>query len=135
MTWTDPLTDTDAARAAVRDAVGDTDAADPQLTDELLAPILAAEVDPNLAAYQVCVRLIGKYARIAASAVGPLRESSQERIENYTNLAVLYYRIGMGLPPASDIPITAVPTGGPQGGGSLAGFTTVPPFFTRCYPR
>jgi hypothetical protein len=135
MTWTDPLTDTDAARAAVRDAVGDTNAADPQLTDELLAPILAAQPDTALAAYQSCLRLIGKYARIAASAVGPLKESAHERIENYTNLAVLYYRLGMNLPPDASIPPTVVPTGGPQGGGSLAGFTSVPPFFTRCWPR
>lgn len=129
MTWTaasDPRTRADVVRALV----GDTQEGDPQIEDEDLAYFLAKEpTSDEKAAWRVCVFLIGKYARIAAAQVGPLKESSQERIENYSTLAQYYYDIAQG-GSGNGAGGQALLRGAPQGSQAA-----VPSFFSRGWPR
>lgn len=134
MTWTAPDLDDDSRRAYVRSLVGDTDPTDPQISDELIAPFVLNNPKDDLAGWRVALFLVGKYAREVATQIGPLKESAQERVTNYTILANELYRAGMGLPPAGVIGGTNDPGLRMAGGRAIDNGINVASFFTRDQP-
>ena len=86
MTWTysgDPSANN---RDAVRFAVGDTDTADQQLSDEEIAYLLIDAGGVKSAAIAAIRSLIAKFARAVDKSVGDLSVSYSQRLEHYKTL-------------------------------------------------
>ena len=72
----------------LRRMIGDTNSADPLMTDEELAPILADNVDDLItAAAEACEEIAAGYARDAVSYVGDLNNSPALKVDNYLKMA------------------------------------------------
>ena len=86
MTWSysgNPIT---SSMDEVRFLIGDTDYAQPQLSDDEIKYTLASK--PTKAAAAECARAIAaKYARLVTRSVGDLNVTYKELQENYNNLA------------------------------------------------
>jgi hypothetical protein len=72
----------------LRRMIGDTNSADPLMTDEELAPILAENVDDLItAAAEACEEIAAGFARDAVSYVGDLNNSPALKVDNYLKMA------------------------------------------------
>lgn len=104
MTWTyeDPsLNQKDEVRAMV----GDTNEADPLLSDEEIQTLLTRFLpttgkQPWLAAAAACDAIAGKYARKTQQSIGSLSRAAQQAYEHYRQMAadfrILYTTNGRG---------------------------------------
>jgi len=82
-TYTNPAT---SDRDAVRFEIGDTNSADPQITDEEIAYVLAEFSDVVMASIRCCEALIAKYARLVSQGVGSVNVSYSDRIAHYQSV-------------------------------------------------
>ena len=72
----------------VRFLIGDTDSTDPLLSDEEIEYLLAGSGSPRQAAYDGCVDIAGKFARMASSkSVGDLSISYSDRARAFRDHA------------------------------------------------
>jgi len=72
----------------LRRMIGDTNSADPLMTDEELAPVLADNVDDLItAAAEACEEIAAGFARDAVSYVGDLNNSPALKVDNYLKMA------------------------------------------------
>lgn len=74
-------------RDAVRNYIGDTDSANPQLFDAEIDYLLTQFGSPLLSAAQACRNLISRYARRVSKRVGDLSINYSDIVKNYTALA------------------------------------------------
>jgi hypothetical protein len=82
-TYTSPLTST---RDAVRFNIGDTQSADPQLSDEEIDYVLTLRSSVVQAAIMCCDELIARYTRQVTQSVGSVSVSFSDRIGHYKEL-------------------------------------------------
>lgn len=85
MTWS--YTDPSASdKDAVRFAIGDTNTADQQLSDEEILWTLTQRTTVIGAALLCCDALIARYARLVTQSVGSVSVSYSDRLGNYRDL-------------------------------------------------
>lgn len=133
MTFTPP-SDYDIPFHRLRVAIGDTDAADPQLDDEwYIAELVVRSDNEDEVAYRAAMALAGKYAREVANAVGSLKEEAQRKWEHYMGLASALYKQMNGGDPGAGTPSVFV-LGSARMGWRSAQSTYPDPFFTRTKP-
>ena len=87
MTWTYGRDPAASNRDAVRFLVGDTDNADPLVTDEEIAYALTLEPTNTLTAARVAEALAAKFSRYANQSVGDLSISYSDRVRQLKELA------------------------------------------------
>lgn len=86
MTFTYASTDLSTSLAQVRSILGDTNAADPQLSDEEITFYLTTFGGVYYAGAACCDAIAAKYARQIDGSVGPLSRSFSQRQTNYLAL-------------------------------------------------
>ena len=87
MTWTFASTDLSGSREQIRTRIGDTDSADPLLTDEQVAYALSEEGSVRAAAALAAEWIAAQFARKADKEVGDLKITYSSRAEQYRILA------------------------------------------------
>lgn len=88
MSWTYSGDPSSSTRDEVRFLIGDTDETDPQLNDQEVEYLLAANGDNSQLAAASCADAIAsKYTRLVNKSVGDLSISYGERAQKYTELA------------------------------------------------
>ena len=87
MTWTYSGDPSDNDRDAVRFEVGDTSSADPLVTDEEIAYILAGEGTILSAAAKCCEMIAAKFARDIDKKIESTSISASQRYKHYSELA------------------------------------------------
>ena len=86
MTWSYGGDPSAQLRDAVRFYIGDTVAADPQLSDEELDYLLGIALTAQASALAACDMLIAKYSRMVDRSIGSLSISASQRSANYQTL-------------------------------------------------
>lgn len=87
MTWTFTSADLSGSREQIRTRIGDTDSADPLLTDEQIAYALSEEGSVKNAAALAAEWIAAYFSRLADKSVGDLRIDYSARAERYLALA------------------------------------------------
>lgn len=111
MTWSYSGNPASSSLNAVRFLVGDTDSADPIVTDEEINFAIGINSDVYAASVIVIKAIIAKYSRDVDSQIESVRVSSSQRVSHFTNLLNSYESVvqdseGLGTPVVSGVSVS-----------------------------